>query len=196
MSSSDKCTQPTCHMCSTRAGAPNSQSESRPNPATRWSGPACRDRTTLPKVPGEGLSPERLPRCAVACMGWQGWGVEGAKDLARASPLGCRQMGLCVLIKLRCAPQLPFQAPPSASEKPEEGSSCPGPHVIKGGHSSWSLGLSKPTPSSPFTEFLRSVVSGSAHHPFVAPRAPFPLFFFLITEVRCVYPDERNSTKI
>ncbi|VCW76169.1 unnamed protein product [Gulo gulo] len=62
MSSSDKCTQPTCHMCSTRAGAPNSQSESRPNPATRWSGPACRDRTTLPKksdFPGGFPTPAR-----------------------------------------------------------------------------------------------------------------------------------------
>lgn len=79
MSSSDRCTQPTCHLCSTRAGAPNSLSESHPLPGTRPSGPACPGRTTSPKVPAAGPARRQLPGPAWFTRGLgqgctEGWG--------------------------------------------------------------------------------------------------------------------------
>lgn len=112
---------------------------------------------------------------------------------AGSSPLlGCRQIQLSAHIKLKCAPQLPFPAPSSAWEKWQEKSSSQGPHVIKGRHCSCSPGVSRPNTCSPLTYFLHSTVSRSV---LIVPQAPFSLFLFLITEVRCVYRDERNSIK-
>lgn len=79
MSSSDRCTQPTCHLCSTRAGAPNSLSESHPLPGTQPSGPACPGRTTSPKVPAAGPARRQLPGPAWFARGLgqgctEGWG--------------------------------------------------------------------------------------------------------------------------
>lgn len=84
MSSSDRCTQPTCRLCSTRAGAPSSPSESTPHLRTRPNGPACPGRTTLPKVPAEGPALHQLPgQHSLACLG----AGEGGKTEGRGHRL-------------------------------------------------------------------------------------------------------------
>lgn len=91
MSSSARCTQPICRMCSTKGGVPSSQSESH-SPGTRWSGPARRGRTTLPKVPLRDWAWAQLPR-PVHRSSQVGWVVQ---RMVGSSPPRCRQIGLLV----------------------------------------------------------------------------------------------------
>ena len=104
MSSFDRCTQPTFHLCSTRAGAPSSLSESHPRPGTQPSGPACPGKTTSPKVPASGPARHQLPGPAWFTRSW-GRGAQKGEVIVFPS---CRQMGLFRHHTSPCRLQLPF----------------------------------------------------------------------------------------
>lgn len=156
MNSSDRCIQPTCRMCSMKGGAPSRLSGSHTSRGTRWSGPACKGRTTLPKVP---LSPE--PRAA---PGAGQWATGSSKGRASSHPYlaGAEQWDPpCAAPHSvpKCPSQSPFIGASPASQNQVNKSSQESFEGWKVSVPHRDLFLSRPSTSGSFPYFPGSLVS-------------------------------------